>query len=91
MTKQECMNRLEIIKEQSGVCAGCELVIVAKDWANGGKNRTYFAIIERSTDSKASKHYKKKEYGYLDNVTGEYVPAKYGDLTRDHTFGGNTF
>lgn len=51
-------------------------------------SRTYFSIIETRDNSK---HYKEKKFGYIDNLSGEYVPNKYGDLTKNYTFGGMKF
>ena len=91
MTKKFCLERLEAIKNNSTTYDYCELKIVESDWANYGKSRTYFKIVEKSTDSKISKHYKEKKYGYLDNQTGEYFPEKYGNLEQNFTFSGMSF
>lgn len=90
MTKAEAIKRLETIIENSSTHDYCEFDIVAKDWQNYGKNRTYLSIVERSKDSKVSKHYKSKDYGYYDNVSGQYVAGK-NDLTNNYTFGGMSF
>lgn len=91
MTKTECEARLNVIVENSITYDYCEFVIKCNDWKNYGKDRTYFSIVEKSTNPKASKHYREKNFGYIDNLTGEYFPAKYGDLTKNYTFGGSSF
>lgn len=87
MNKNECIARLTAIISASAF-GDYTLEISANDWQKGDKDRTYFAIIETS---KISKHYKKKTYGFLDNVTGEYFPDKYGDLRNNFTFSGAKF
>lgn len=91
MTKKECIERLEFIRQNSTTYDYCVLEVVAIDWQKSGKNRTYFTIVEKSINKKVSKHYKKKTYGYLDNITGKYFPYKYGDLTNNFTFSGAKF
>lgn len=88
--KQQIIDRLNEIVANSAILAGCELIVNANDWQNYGKDRTYFAIVERST-GRASCHYKEKKYGYIDNITGEYFPAKYGDARENYTFSGMAF
>lgn len=93
MTKTELINRANTIAENSTTYDYCELKVVTKDWTttDGSKNRTYFSIVERSKDSSVSKHYKEKKYGYIDNISGDYVPEKYGDLTANYSFNGSKF
>lgn len=90
MTKQECIDRLNTIVENSSTYDYCEFVVKANDWQNYGKDRTYFSIVEKSTDS-ASTHYKEKKYGFIDNKNGKYFPDKYADLTENYTFGNMKF
>ena len=87
--KRQIINRLKEIVANSTVLSYCEMKIKVNDWQNYGKSRTYFSIVERSIG--ASKHYKEKKYGYVDNITGEYFPAKYGDAMENYTFGGMRF
>lgn len=89
--RQQIINRLNEIVANSTICAGYEMEIKANDWQKYGKDRTYFSIVERSNNAKVSKHYKEKKYGYIDNITGEYFPVKYGDARENYTFGGMTF
>lgn len=49
----------------------CYYNIVASDWNNYGKNRTYINVYE---NREGSKHSKKIICGYFDNITGDYVP-----------------
>lgn len=88
MEKKDAIKRLETILENTSKENGYNYTIKANDWDNYGKSRTYFSIIETRENSK---HYKEKKYGYIDNITGEYFPEKYGDLTKDYTFGGASF
>ena len=90
MTKAEAVKRLETIIENSNTYDYCEFDIVAKDWQNYGKDRTYLSIVERSKNYSISKHYKSRDYGYYDNTAGQYVAGK-NDLTKDYTFGGMNF
>lgn len=89
--RQQIINRLHEIVANSTICAGYEMEIKANDWQKYGKDRTYFSIVERSNNAKVSKHYKEKKYGYIDNITGEYFPVKYGDARENYTFGGMAF
>lgn len=91
MTKQELINRANVIIENSTTYDYCELRVKTNDWQNHGKDRTYISIVEKSTDSKTSKHYNEKKYGYLDNITGEYVPERYNNLQKNYNFSGNQF
>ena len=94
MTKRDCENRLNVILSNSGtvveggVMAGNYFrEINMRDWSNYGKDRTYFSIVETC---EGTKHYVKRDYGYFDNINGEYVPGK-ADLTQNFNFGGNKF
>lgn len=102
MKKEEAIKRLEEIIEASkkdgyeyqiktNNLEDINTVIPTELLINGSRifvSRTYFAIIETRDNSK---HYKEKKFGYIDNLSGEYVPAKYGDLTKNYTFGGMKF
>lgn len=90
MTKNELIERAKLIIENSPTYDYVELELKTRDWANYGKDRTYFSIVEKSIDYKKSKRYSEKKFGYLDNQTGEYVPDK-NDLTKNYDFGGNPF
>lgn len=58
------------------------------NWDKNGKSRTYISIV-RTRD--CSTHYKKKNYGYFDNVANEYVCERgSGRLSGDvYDFGEN--
>lgn len=86
MDKHELMERANTIIKHSA-SEGYEYCIKANEWQKGDKHRTYFCIVEMRN----GKSYREKQYGYLDNVSGEYIPAKYGDLTKNYDFGGSGF
>lgn len=90
MTKNELIKRAELIIANSPTYDYVELELKLRDWENGDKSRTYFSITEKSTDYKISKKYTEKKYGYIDNLSGEYVPDK-NDLRKNYNFGGNSF
>lgn len=81
--KAEIVARLEkIVAIGNEPKNGYHYTLSSKDWANYGKNRTYFEIIETR---EGTRHYKKGNYGYFDNLANEYFPVK--DINWD--FGGN--
>lgn len=88
--RDACIARLNKIMANSCTYDYCELWVSVKDWANYGKDRTYFKIVEESTDKKRSKHYKAEDYGYYDNVADVYVPGR-ADLNENFTFSGARF
>lgn len=47
--------------------------IIARDWANYGKSRTYIKVEETST---SSKHRKVYDFGYIDNIANTYVAGR---------------
>lgn len=92
MTKAEAIKRLETIIAHSADAYSYR--IKANDWKKEDpdtgetkKHRLYLSIIETRS---GSKHYKVKEYGYLDMLTGEYV-AERNDLTRNFNMSGASF
>ena len=87
MLKEEAIKRLETIIENTANDGTYDYRIVANDWENYGKSRTYLKIVETRRNSK---HHVEKQYGYIDNNTGEYVAGK-NDLNRNFTFGGSKF
>lgn len=86
--KEQCIERLETIVANSCTYDYCVFEIRVSDWQKHGKDRTYLSIIEKAV--RTSKHYKVREYGYVDNVTGTYVPGK-EDLRKNYTFSGASF
>lgn len=48
--------------------------VKTNDWVNYGKDRTYITVVETAD---RTKHFKKYDFGYIDNVAGEYVPGKW--------------
>lgn len=89
MKKDDAIKRLKVIVDASENPI-YDYEIKSNVWEKYGKSRTYFSIIETRTDG-ASKHYKEKKYGFIDNKTGDYQAEKYGDLTKDYTFSGSSF
>ena len=83
--KNQIIERLNIIVSH-GIQA-YNFRIQTNDWAKGGHDRTYFSIIETCT---GTRHYKKYNYGYVDNNTGEYVPGD-KDAREDYTVDGRSF
>lgn len=84
MTKIEVVTRLNAIADEANSHDnGYHYEVVARDWANYGKNRTYFSIVETRDNSK---HYVKKDYGFYDNNADEYVAGK---ANIEYDFGGN--
>lgn len=80
MTAEQVKERLRVIIENSGK-GNYELEGKMNLWENYGKSRTYIKIVETS---KLSKHYIERQYGYIDNKTGEYFAGK-NDLTKTIT------
>ena len=87
--KDQVIARLNAIVAASVTHSYCELTIVARDWTNYGKDRTYVKIVERST-SRISKHYVEREYGYIDNIANTYVVGKH-NVFDNYTFSGARF
>lgn len=88
MTKIQAVVRLnEIIRNSP---TRYEFMIKSNDWCRDDVSRTYFEIVEFEPNKKTSKHYVVRPYGYIDNITGEYVPGK-NDLRNNYTFSGSTF
>lgn len=93
MTKGEAIKRLEVIVKHSKG-GNYNYRIKANDWEKRDpetnevvKARTYLSIAETRENSK---HYAEKRYGYIDNLTGEYVVEK-NDMMENYNFGGNGF
>lgn len=87
MTKQEIIERLNKVCEAS---QNARFTIEARitDWENYGKSRTYFKLVETSSETK---HYKALDFGYFDNKKGVYVSGQ-RDLEAKtvYDFGGNS-
>lgn len=93
MTKDYAIKRLELIKKHSEG-GNYNYRINANNWMKTDKetgevvkSRIYFSIIETRT---GSRHYKERDYGYIDTLTGEYFPGD-RDLNNNYDFGGNGF
>lgn len=86
MTKIYAIKRLEtIVKHSEG--GNYHYEVVASDWEGYGKKRTYLSIVETRENSK---HRAERKYGYIDNISGEYVPDT-NDLEKNFTFSGSRF
>lgn len=93
MTKQEARKRLEAIVEHSSG-GNYQYAIKLNDWEKVDPDtgeiaisRTYLEIAETRL---YSKHYKIKKYGYIDNLSGEYIPEK-NNIFDNYTFNGSRF
>lgn len=76
--KEQLIERLNaIVDEKNSHDNGYHYEAVVNEWENYGKSRTYFSIIETRDHSK---HCNETRYGYFDNKTEEYFPAKYAKL-----------
>lgn len=83
-TKANIYNRLKLICENSPNVFNYE--IVAKDWENYGKNRTYFTII---CTKDGTKYHREAKYGYYDNIANVYVFSSFDvNAMSDYTFRG---
>jgi hypothetical protein len=85
--REEMIERINTIISASNRPEDYTLTAVVNDWANYGKNRTYISIVETRANSR---HYAKREYGYIDNLTNAYVPGKC-DARQNYTFSGAKF
>ncbi len=61
--------------------------IKTNDWVKGDNNRTYIFVTETSN---GTKHYKKHDFGYIDNITNTYVAGKC-DANDNFTLDGRKF
>lgn len=71
--KELLINKLE---EKIAFCNKAYLfkyTLAVKDWTKYGKDRTYFAVYETSN---VTKHYAKIDFGYFDNISGEYIKGR---------------
>lgn len=87
MTKQECIEKLNIIAEKSEK-GYYHYSVKINEWEGYGKSRTYFKIYETK---EGTKHFKSADFGYFDNKNNEYIAGKNGDVTENYTFGGSEF
>lgn len=82
-TKANVYNHLELICANSPDCYNYE--IIAKDWENYGKSRTYYTIV--CTDG--ARYHREAKYGYYDNIANVYVFSNFDvNAMSDYTFGG---
>lgn len=62
--------------------------VVANDWTKGDNDRTYISIVETT---EGTRHYRKYDCGYINNITGEYISGKNINLNDDYTVDGRRF
>jgi len=94
--KRNNMKRVELIENLKKICdeanshdSGYHYEMKANDWEKGNKSRTYFSIIETR---EGTRHYNKKDYGYFDNISNEYVEGYSNNLDSTlFTFSGAKF
>ena len=70
--KANLLSKLDSI----GKSKGTNYEVLSVDWAKNGHDRTYLKLREIGADGKPKTY----DYGYFDNVSGEYVPSKYRDI-----------
>lgn len=70
--KEQLTYKLDAI----GKSKGAKYEVLSVDWAKNGHDRTYLKLREIGADGKPKTY----DYGYFDNVSGEYVPNKYRDI-----------
>ncbi len=85
ITKAELINKLKYILDHSCKSDDCIYYCKVRDWQNYSHDRTYFSIVEKG---KYSTKYINHQYGYYDNISGEYYPHRYGDLRKNYDLGG---
>jgi hypothetical protein len=66
--KDQIIEKVEYIVSKASDIYNYE--IIARDWANYGKARTYIKVKETSN---SSKHYKCYDFGYIDNIANTYI------------------
>ena len=87
MLREQAIARLETIIENSANDGTYNYRISANNWEKYGKNRTYLKIVETRN---SSKRYAEYDFGYLDNINGEYISGKH-DLTKNYNLSGSSF
>lgn len=70
--KNAIIAKIENIISHSAECYNYE--IKTNDWAKGDKDRTYIAVIETAD---RTKHYKKYDFGFIDNTNNTYNAGKW--------------
>ncbi len=88
--RDKVIARLNTIVANSCTYDYCTLEVVVKDWTNYGKNRTYVKIVEAAKPG-TSRHYKERSYGYINNITNEYVADRRNNAFDNYTFSGAKF
>lgn len=92
MKKQIMKRAWEIYRTLTGDHIAKLSMALREAWAEARAPKTMREqIIARLETCSVSKHYKVKDYGYVDNATGTYYPKKYGDARENYTFGGMSF
>ena len=83
--KKEILEKIQNIINNS--LSIYQYTIKENDWIKGNNNRTYIAVIETSDETK---HYRKYDFGYIDNMTICYVAGKF-DANDNFTLDGRKF
>lgn len=83
-TREQGILRLNYIVKGSCCPKSCDMYPIVNDWENYGKSRTYFEIV--LTDHKG--YYRRRRYGYFDNIEQKYVPTPASTLEKDYSFSG---
>lgn len=92
MTKQQVMELAAKLVERTdasdgwktGMKLGLERKLVTKVWDNGEKSRTYIKVY---CYTGAGNYKGKYELGYIDNVTGEYIPGEINIMEKAEELG----
>lgn len=74
MKKWEVVDRIKKIMERAHETLGYNYRLYVKEWANYGKDRTYYKVYETSNSTKHNVEY---DFGYYDNIANEMVEGKY--------------
>ena len=83
--KNEIIEKIKNIINNS--ISAYQYAIKENDWIKCNNNRTYIAVIETSDETK---HYKKYDFGYINNLTNCYFAGKF-DANENFTLDGRKF
>lgn len=78
----------EIAAASKSIASSNTYKVTANDWAKGGNDRTYISIVETT---EGTRHYRKYDCGYVNNITGEYISGKNINLNDNFTVDGRRF
>jgi len=83
--KKEILKKIQNIIKNS--LSTYQYEIKENDWIKGNNNRTYIAVTETSD---GTRHYKKYDFGYIDNLSNCYVAGKF-NANDNFTLDGRKF